>query len=102
LPDDQDLPVRLDEHGRGLAASWQVRDERSAGAEGRVEASAGIQPGDTEAGAAVRRMQPGGDDLPVGLDRERLDGVGGDGVVCGEVEGRVGEARVCCSRCAGT
>ena len=36
LPDDKDLPVWLDEHDRGLAASGQVRDERSAGAEGGV------------------------------------------------------------------
>jgi hypothetical protein len=87
LPDDQDLPVRLDEHDRGLAASGQVRDERSAGAEGRVEASAGIQPGDTERRAAVSRTQPGRDDLPVGLERERLDGIAGDRVVRAEVEG---------------
>src|SRR5215813_5564848 len=94
LPDNQDLAVWLDEHDRGLAASRQVRDERSAGAEGRVEASAGIEPGDPECRAAVSRTQPGCDDLPVGLDRERLDGVAGDRVVRTEVEGGVGEARV--------
>ena len=98
LPDDQDLPVRLDEHDRCLTASGQVRREGSAGAEGRVEASAGIQPGDRECRAAACRTQPGGDDLPVGLDSERLNGIGGDRVFCAEVKGRGGKARVCRSR----